>query len=84
MYRSSVDNEKVHLVFFLRVKDKNRMSRISQELSIRMRKLMNSPVQVFGMEQMSETDKKLLSSVNGNRYYNSMFKRKIHYKETDK
>jgi hypothetical protein len=70
MYRSSIDNEKVHLVFFLRVKDKNRMSRISQELSIRMRKLMNSPVQVFGIKEINETDRKLLSSKNGFHFYN--------------
>jgi hypothetical protein len=70
MYRSVIDGEKVSLIFFLRVKNNSEKYRISKELSIRMKKLMNSPIQVYGLEEMSETDRKLLSSNNGVNFYN--------------
>jgi hypothetical protein len=70
MYRSVIDGEKVSLIFFLRVKNTVEKYRITKELTIRMKKLMNSPIQVYGLEEMSETDRKLLSSKNGFNFYN--------------
>lgn len=72
MYRSVIDEEKVVLVFFLRVKNTVEKYRITRELTIRMKKLMNSPIQVYGVEQMSETDIKLLYSKNGINFYNQI------------
>ena len=74
MYRSVIDEEKVVLVFFLRVKNKERINSTTKELTIRMKKLLNSPIQVYGVEQMTETDRKLLSSKNGINFYNFIFK----------
>jgi hypothetical protein len=70
MYRSVIDGEKVVLVFFLRIKNKERTNSTTKELTIRMKKLLNSPIQVYGVEEMSETDRKLLSSKNGFNFYN--------------
>jgi hypothetical protein len=72
MYRSVIDEEKVVLVFFLRVKNKERFNTTTKELTIRMKKLLNSPIQVYGVEQMTETDRKLLSSKNGVSCYNQI------------
>ena len=72
MYRSVIDEEKVVLVFFLRVKNKERINSTTKELTIRMKKLLNSPIQVYGVEQMTETDRKLLSSKNGMKFYNKI------------
>jgi hypothetical protein len=72
MYRSVIDEEKVVLVFFLRVKNKERFNTTTKELTIRMKKLLNSPIQVYGVEQMTETDRKLLSSKNGSQFYNKI------------
>jgi hypothetical protein len=72
MYRSVIDEEKVVLVFFLRVKNKERFNTTTKELTIRMKKLLNSPIQVYGVEQMTETDRKLLSSKNGMKFYNKI------------
>jgi len=84
MYRSAVDNEKVTLIFFLRVKNKSNIQSITRELTIRIKKLMNSPIKVFGVREMSSTDNKLLSSKNGRNYYNPILKMKKNHKETDK
>jgi hypothetical protein len=70
MYRSVIDEEKVVLVFFLRVKNTVEKYKITKELTIRMKKLINSPIQVYSLEEMSETDRKLLSSNNGVNFYN--------------
>ena len=70
MYRSVIDGEKVSLIFFLRVKNTVEKFRITKELTIRMKKLMYSPIQVYGLEEMSETDRKLLSSKYGFNFYN--------------
>ncbi len=70
MYRSVVDVEKVSLIFFLRVKTYSEKYRISKELSIRMKKLINSPIRILDLREMSETDRKLLSSKNGFNFYN--------------
>jgi hypothetical protein len=70
MYRSVIDQEKVCLIFFLRVKTNSEKYRISKELSIRMKKLMNSPIRILDLREMSETDRKLLSSKNGFNFYN--------------
>ena len=72
MYRSVIDEEKVVLVFFLRVKNKERINSTTKELTIRMKKLLNSPIQVYGVEQMTETDRKLISSKNGSRFFNKI------------
>ena len=45
---------------------------------------MNSPVKVYGVEKMSKTDNKLLLSKNGNKHYNTIFKKRKNYNETDK
>ena len=84
MYRSVIDNEKVYLIFFLRVKNKTKIQSITRELTIRIKKLMNSPVKVYGVEEMSKTDNKLLLSKNGNKHYNTIFKKRKNYNETDK
>lgn len=70
MYRSVIDGEKVSLIFFLRVKTNSEKYRISKELSIRMKKLMNSPIRILDLGEMSETDRRLLSSKNGVNFYN--------------
>jgi hypothetical protein len=70
MYRSVIDQEKVCLIFFLRVKTNSEKYRISKELSIRMKKLMNSPIRILDLREMSETDRRLLSSKNGVNFYN--------------
>jgi hypothetical protein len=70
MYRSVIDGEKVSLIFFLRIKNTVEKFRIIKELTIRMKKLMNSPIQVYGLEEMGETDRKLLSSKYGFNFYN--------------
>jgi len=70
MYRSVIDGEKVSLIFFLRVKNTVEKYRISKELSIRIKKLMNSPIRILDLREMSETDRKLLSSKNGFNFYN--------------
>jgi hypothetical protein len=70
MYRSVIDGEKVSLIIFLRVKNTVEKYRIAKELTIRMKKLINSPIQVYSLEEMSETDRKLLSSKNGFNFYN--------------
>ena len=72
IYRSVIDGEKVVLVFFLRVKNKERINSTTKELTIRMKKLLNSPIQVYGVEQMTETDRKLISSKNGSQFYNKI------------
>ena len=72
MYRSVIDGEKVSLIFFLRVKNKERINSTTKELTIRMKKLLNSPIQVYGVEQMTETDRKLISSKNGSRFFNKI------------
>jgi hypothetical protein len=74
MYRSVIDGEKVSLIFFLRVKNTVEKYRITKELTIRMKKLMNSPIQVYGLEEMSETDRRLLSSKNGVNFYNRILR----------
>ena len=84
MYRSVIDNEKVSLIFFLRVKNKSNVQSITRELTIRIKKLMNSPVKVYGVKEMSKTDNKLFLSKNGNKLYNTIFKKRKNYNETDK
>ena len=70
MYRSVIDGEKVSLIFFLRVKNTVEKYRITKELSIRMKKLMNSPIRILDLREMSETDRKLLKTKNGINFYN--------------
>jgi hypothetical protein len=74
IYRSVIDQEKVCLIFFLRVKTNSEKYRISKELSIRMKKLMNSPIRILDLREMSETDRKLLSSKNGFNFYNRILR----------
>ena len=64
MYRSVIDNEKVYLIFFLRVKNKTKIQSITRELTIRIKKLMNSPIRILDIREMSETDRKLLKIKN--------------------
>jgi hypothetical protein len=70
MYRSVIDGEKVSLIFFLRVKNTVEKYRISKELSIRMKKLINSPIRILDLREMSETDRILLNTKNGRNFYN--------------
>ncbi len=70
MYRSVIDGEKVSLIFFLRVKNTIEKYRISKELIIRIKKLMNSPIRILDIREMSETDRKLLKTKNGINFYN--------------
>ena len=75
IYRCVIDNEKVSLIFFLRVKNKTKIQSIARELTIRIKKLMNSPIKILEVSKMSLTDKKLLSIKNGISYYNHILKR---------
>jgi hypothetical protein len=84
MYRSVIDNEKVSLIFFLRVKNKSNIQSITRELTIRIKKLMNSPIKVYGVGEMTKTDNKLLTSQNGKKHYNPIFMRRKNHSETDK
>jgi hypothetical protein len=77
MYRSVIDEEKVCLIFLLRVKNNSEKYRISKELSIRMKKLMNSPIYISDIREMSETDRKLLSSKSGINYYNRILGNRV-------
>jgi hypothetical protein len=77
MYRSVIDGEKVSLIFFLRVKNTIEKYRITKELSIRMKKLMNSPIRILDIREMSETDRKLLSSKSGINYYNRILGNRV-------
>jgi hypothetical protein len=79
MYRSIIDNEKVSLIFLLRVKNKDKIHLISQELSIRMRKLMNSPIKVFGTSELDPTDHKLLNHKKGVRGFKKILEAKEKY-----
>ena len=45
----------------------------TKELTIGMKKLLNSPIQVYCINEMSETDRKLLSSKNGFNFYKQIF-----------
>ena len=74
MYRSVIDKEKVILIFFLRVENKTRIQSISRELAIRVKKLINSPVQILELSKMNLTDRKLLSCKNGFKTYNQIIK----------
>jgi hypothetical protein len=79
MYRSVIDGENVSIIFFLRVKNNVEKYRITKELTIRMKKLMNSPIQVYGINEMNETDRNLLSSKNGLNFYNRILSNKKRY-----
>lgn len=70
MYRSVIDEGKVSLIFFLKVKNTKAKCLIAKELSIRMKKLMNSPIRILNIQEMSESDQKLLNSKNGINFYN--------------
>jgi hypothetical protein len=70
MYRSVIDNEKVSIIFFLRVHCKSKIQSLTRELTIRIKKLMNSPVKILEISKMNSTDRKLLSSKNGFNFYN--------------
>jgi len=65
LYRSVVDGEKVSLIFILRVKNKSKMYSLSRELTIRMKKLLNAPVRVYDLTELSSTNLNLLKSKNG-------------------
>ena len=85
MYRSVIDNEKVSLIFFLRVKNKSNVQSITRELTIRIKKLMNSPVKVYGVKEMSKTDNKLfLSKTETNSIIQFLRNEKIIMKQTNK
>ena len=64
-YRSCIVNDKINLIFFLRVWDNKKMISTSRELSIRIKKLIYSPVKIYDISDMNSTDLKLWSSSNG-------------------
>lgn len=72
LYRSVVDREKVSLIFLLRVKNKKKMYSLTRELTIRMKKLINSPVKVYDISELSATDLTLLNSKNGVHSFNQI------------
>ena len=72
LYRSVVDREKVSLIFLLRVKNKKKMYSLTRELTIRMKKLINAPVKVYDISELSATDMKLLNSKNGIHSFNKI------------
>jgi hypothetical protein len=76
MYRSVIYNEKVSLIFFLRVHCKSKIQSITRELTVRIKKLMNSPVKVYEISKMNSTDNKLMISKNGQNFYNKIYGKK--------
>ncbi len=68
-YRVIIDKEIVRFIFILKVKDVNRIEKDQFHLIWRTRKLINSPVIIYRPEELTTTDRILLTQLGGNMSY---------------
>lgn len=68
-YRVIIDKEIVRFIFILKVKDLNRIEKDQFHLIWRTRKLINSPVLIYRPEELTTTDRILLTQLGGNMSY---------------
>jgi hypothetical protein len=68
-YRFNIFNEKLHFILFLKPFQMSRKIRLIKELTVRLKKIFFSNVGVFNLQEISDTDRLLLSSKNGFNYY---------------
>lgn len=68
-YRVIIDKEIVRFIFILKVKDVNRIEKDQFHLIWRTRKLINSPVLIYKPEELTTTDRILLTQLGGNMSY---------------
>lgn len=68
-YRVIIDKEIVRFIFILKVKDVNRIEKDQFHLIWRTRKLINSPVLLYKPEELTTTDRILLTQLGGNMSY---------------
>lgn len=68
-YRVIIDKEIVRFIFILKVKDVNRIEKDQFHLIWRTRKLINSPVLIYRPEELTTTDRILLTQLGGNMSY---------------
>lgn len=68
-YRVIIDKEVIRFIFILKVKDLDRIHKDQLSLVLRTRKLINSPVLIYRPEEMTTTDRILLTQLAGNMSY---------------
>jgi hypothetical protein len=68
-YRVIIDKEIVRFIFILKVKDVNQIEKDQFHLIWRTRKLINSPVLIYRPEELTTTDRILLTQLGGNMSY---------------
>jgi len=68
-YRVIIDKEIVRFIFILKVKDVSRIEKDQFHLIWRTRKLINSPVLIYKPEELTTTDRILLTQLGGNMSY---------------
>jgi hypothetical protein len=68
-YRVIIDKEIVRFIFILKVKDVNQIEKDQFHLIWRTRKLINSPVLIYKPEELTTTDRILLTQLGGNMSY---------------
>lgn len=68
-YRVIIDKEIVRFIFILKVKDVSRKEKDQFHLIWRTRKLINSPVLIYKPEELTTTDRILLTKLGGNMSY---------------
>lgn len=68
-YRVIIDKEIVRFIFILKVKDVSRIEKDQFHLIWRTRKLINSPVLIYRPEELTTTDRILLTQLGGNMSY---------------
>jgi len=68
-YRVIIDKEIVRFIFILKVKDVSRIEKDQFHLIWRTRKLINSPALIYKPEELTTTDRILLTQLGGNMSY---------------
>jgi hypothetical protein len=68
-YRVIIDKEIVRFIFILKVRDVDRIEKDQLHLIWRTRKLINSPVLIYRPEELTTTDRILLTQLGGNMSY---------------
>ena len=68
-YRSSIQQNDVSIILFLKSKRITPLDKLTRELTLRIKKLVLVPVIISKPDCMSETDKQLLSSKDGLKNY---------------
>ena len=68
-YRVIIDKEVIRFIFILKVKDLDRIQNDQFHLVWRTRKLINSPVLIYRPEELTTTDRILLTQLGGNMSY---------------